>query len=202
MLSLQFGVSIFGVVVTVSAYMAGLGVGSFLGVHWSRSTSCPLRLFAFIELFVAVTALALPALFQIVDTQFASIAVNTSYSGWIALQIFIVTLVLMIPAIAMGAGFPLILSAVQRAKISLGSVYGINALGGAIGALLPLWLLPVLGWLSSLRTVALISFVVAGILFLLSVFLPKNFFWVVITIVLLSVAWIFYYSYAEFKKLN
>ncbi len=168
MLSLQFGVSIFGVVVTVSAYMAGLGIGSFLGVHWSRSTSRPLRLFAFIELFVAVTALALPTLFQIVDTQFAIIAGNTSYSGWIALQISIVTLVLMIPAMAMGAGFPLILSAVQGAKVSLGSIYGINALGGAFGALLPLWLLPMLGWLSSLRTVALVSLVVAGILFLLS----------------------------------
>ncbi|NOX92658.1 MAG: spermine synthase [Gammaproteobacteria bacterium] len=168
MLSLQFGVSIFGVVVTVTAYMAGLGAGSFLGVYWSRLTSRPLRLFAFIELFVAVTALSLPALFQVVDTQFAIIAGNISYSGWIALQVFIVTLVLMIPAMAMGAGFPLILSAVQGAKVSLGSIYGINALGGAFGALLPLWLLPALGWLSSLRTVALVSFVVAGILFLLS----------------------------------
>ena len=168
MLSLQFGVSIFGVVVTVTAYMAGLGMGSFLGIYWSRSTSRPLRLFAIIELFVAVTALSLPALFQLVDTQFAIIAGNTSYSGWIALQIVMVTLVLMIPAIAMGAGFPLILSAVRGAKVSLGSIYGINALGGAFGALLPLWLLPALGWLSSLRAVASVSFVVAGILFLLS----------------------------------
>ena len=31
MLSQQFGVSIFGVVVTVTAFMAGLGVGSWLG---------------------------------------------------------------------------------------------------------------------------------------------------------------------------
>ncbi len=168
MLSLQFGVSIFGVVVTVAAYMGGLGVGSFLGVRWSRLTCRPLRLFAFIELFVAVTALVLPALFQLVDAQFAIIAGNTSYFGWIALQVFIVTLVLMIPAMAMGAGFPLILSAVQGAKVSLGSIYGINALGGALGALLPLWLLPILGWLSSLKAVALVSFVVAGILFLLS----------------------------------
>ncbi|HHI92572.1 MAG TPA: spermine synthase [Gammaproteobacteria bacterium] len=168
MLSLQFGVSIFGVVVTVTAYMAGLGAGSFLGVHWSRLTGRPLRLFACIELFVAATAVLLPTLFQMVDTQFAVIAGSISYSGWIALQIFIVTLVLMIPAMAMGAGFPLILSAVQGAKVSLGSIYGINALGGALGALLPLWLLPMLGWLSSLRAVALISFVVAAVLFLLS----------------------------------
>ncbi len=168
MLSLQFGVSIFGVVVTVTAYMAGLGAGSFIGAYWSRRTARPLRLFALIELFVAVTALLLPALFHALDFQFASLAANTSYSVWITLQIVVVTVVLMIPAMAMGAGFPLILLVVQDSKVSLGSVYGINALGGALGALMPLWLLPTLGWLAALRSVALVSLVVAAILFLLS----------------------------------
>lgn len=168
MLSLQFGVSIFGVVVTVTAYMAGLGVGSFIGVHWSCLTTRPLRLFALIELFVAATALLLPVIFQSVDAQFSTLATSTSYVGWISLQVLVVTLVLMIPAMAMGAGFPLILLAVQNSKISLGSIYGLNALGGALGALLPLWLLPMLGWLSAMRAVALVGLVLAGVLFLLS----------------------------------
>ncbi|HEC18731.1 MAG TPA: spermine synthase [Gammaproteobacteria bacterium] len=168
MLSLQFGVSIFGVVATVTAYMAGLGAGSFLGARWSRATSHPLRLFAFIELFVAITALLLPLLFQSIDAQLTVLAGSTGYTGWIALQIVVVTLVLMIPAMAMGAGFPLILAAVQEARVSLGSIYGINALGGACGALLPLWLLPNLGWLASLRMVAAVGLVMAGMLFLLS----------------------------------
>lgn len=168
MLSLQFGVSIFGVVVTVSAYMAGLGVGSFLGMRWSRVAPLPLRLFALIELFIALTALLLPALFQALDSEFAAIAGSTSYTGWIGLQIFVVSLVLMIPAVAMGAGFPLILSVLQETRVSLGSIYGVNALGGACGALLPLLLLPALGWLAALQTMAALGFFVAAVLFFLS----------------------------------
>ena len=65
MLSLQFGISIFGVVATVTAYMAGLGFGSLLGVHWSQQTQQPLRLFAILELCVAASALAIPSLSQL-----------------------------------------------------------------------------------------------------------------------------------------
>jgi len=168
MLSLQFGVSIFGVVATVAAYMAGLGLGSFLGMRWSRMTRRPLRLFALLEFSVAITALLIPLLFQFLDSQLASLAGSLDYSNWLALQIVVVILVLMVPALAMGAGFPLILRAVQNTRITLGGIYGINALGGALGALLPLWLLPNMGWLSSLRAVAVLGCVVGGVALWLS----------------------------------
>ncbi|NOX75648.1 MAG: spermine synthase, partial [Gammaproteobacteria bacterium] len=160
MLSLQFGVSIFGVVATVTAYMAGLGIGSFFGVRWSQRTRHPLRLFALLELSVAGAALIIPVLFQTLDAQFAVMAGNMAFSGWLTLQVVVVTLVLMIPALGMGAGFPLVLRTVQNTRISFAGIYGINALGGALGALLPLWLLPHLGWLSSLRAVAALGLVV------------------------------------------
>jgi len=163
MLSLQFGVSIFGVVVTVTAYMAGLGIGSLLGAYWSQTTKHPLRLFAILELSVAAAALLIPGLFQVMDTQFSLLAISTGLTGWLALQIVVVILVLMIPALAMGAGFPLILSAVQNTRVTLGGIYGINALGGA-----PLWLLPNLGWLFSLRAIALLGIVVGGVALWLS----------------------------------
>jgi spermidine synthase len=168
MLSLQFGVSIFGVVVTVTAYMAGLGIGSLLGAYWSQTTKYPLRLFAILELSVAAAALVIPGLFQMMDTQFSLLAISTGLTGWLVVQIVVVTLVLMIPALAMGAGFPLILSAVQNTRVTLGGIYGINALGGALGALLPLWLLPNLGWLFSLRAIALLGIVVGGVAWWLS----------------------------------
>ena len=168
MLSLQFGVSIFGVVATVTAYMAGLGVGSLLGAYWSQTTKHPLRLFAILELGVAAAALAIPSLFQMMDAQFSLLASSTGLTGWLVLQITVVTFVLMIPALAMGAGFPLILAAVQNTRVTLGGIYGINALGGALGALLPLWLLPNLGWLFSLRAIALLGVVVGGIALWLS----------------------------------
>ena len=78
MLSLQFGVSIFGVVATVTAYMAGLGAGSFIGAHWSRKTTRPLRLFALIEFSIAIAALLIPILFQFLDAQFSGLAASVS----------------------------------------------------------------------------------------------------------------------------
>lgn len=60
MLSLQFGVSIFGVVATVTAFMAGLGAGSLFGTRWSRTVASPLRLFALLEIAVAISALLVP----------------------------------------------------------------------------------------------------------------------------------------------
>lgn len=168
MLSLQFGVSIFGVVATVTAYMAGLGIGSLLGVRWSQKTRYPLRFFALLELGIAVVALVIPMLFQTMDAQFSTFASSTDYSEWLAIQLVVVTLVLMIPALAMGAGFPLILTAVQNTTVTLGGIYGLNAIGGALGALLPLWLLPGLGWLSSLRAIALLGIVVGLIALSLS----------------------------------
>lgn len=168
MLSLQFGVSIFGVVVTVTAYMAGLGLGSIIGARWNQISARPLRLFALLELSVACSAIIIPELFQLLDAKFSTLAGNVEYSTWLTLQIVVVLFVLMIPAFAMGMGFPMILAAVQNTRVTLGGIYGINAIGGALGALLPLWLLPNLGWLLSLRVVAALGFVVAAIAYGLS----------------------------------
>jgi spermidine synthase len=162
MLSLQFGVSIFGVVATVTAFMGGLGAGSLFGTRWSRAVASPLRLFAVLEISVAVSALLVPQLFQIAQGSLNSIAASTSLAAWHAIQFILVVLVLMLPAFAMGAGFPLILSAVSHARVSLGGIYGINALGGALGALAPLLLLPALGWLAAIQTIAIAGLVVGG----------------------------------------
>ncbi len=166
MLSLQFGVSIFGVVVTVAAFMLGLGLGSLSGSRWAVNLRWPLRWFALMEAGVALFALATPHLLRALDASLADVAQGSSLSLWLGLQMVAVLVVLALPAFAMGAGFPLILAAMRRSRVSLGAIYGINALGGAFGALLPLWLLPSLGWLSALQAVALTGLLVAFIAWL------------------------------------
>ncbi|HEX23156.1 MAG TPA: spermine synthase, partial [Chromatiales bacterium] len=144
MLSLQFGVSIFGVVVTVTAFMAGLGLGSLAGSLWGRRIIHPLRWFALLEGGIALFALLTPQLLRSLDGSLTAMAVGSGLSTWLGLQMLVVILVLMLPAFAMGAGFPMILSAMRGSGVSLASIYGVNAIGGAVGALLPLWLLPTL----------------------------------------------------------
>lgn len=159
--SLQFGASIFGVIVTVSAFMAGLGAGSLLAVRFADRLRRPLRVFFTMELFVALFALAMPLVFRTTGGAMEQLAEQLQGNAWFAIQGIVTLLILFLPACAMGFGFPFVLKAVQKEAPIIGKLYGFNALGGVIGSLLPLWLLPTLGWVASNRFIALVGIAVA-----------------------------------------
>ena len=157
MLSLQFGVSVFAVVVTVAAFMAGLGAGSLLAARQVTKVRKPLIVLALLEGGIALYALLLPWLLKMTAGWMQAEAAQLSLYGWYGLQAVVCLLLLAIPAMAMGAGFPMILAASGRRQELLGRIYGMNTLGAAIGALLPLWLLPWIGWSAGIRLVATIG---------------------------------------------
>ncbi|MDQ7000070.1 MAG: fused MFS/spermidine synthase [Mariprofundus sp.] len=170
MLSLMFGISIFGAVFTVTAFMAGLGVGSFVftGRGVGKPARAALALLALLEGGIALYALALPLLMPWLDGFLLNLGSSLSVSGWQSLQGAAVLLMLFPAALAMGMAFPLALRAAASLHISLASMYGINAIGGATGAILPLLLLPILGWRESLWWVALTGLLLALCAWLLS----------------------------------
>lgn len=160
MLSLQFGVSIFGVVITAAAFMIGLGFGALWGGMLNRRCNNPLRLFAMLEGGVALYALLLPLLLKLLDGSVAAIAPQ-SLALWYGLQLTAALLLIALPATALGIGFPMVLRALESTPVTLGRIYGMNTLGGALGALLPLLLLPAIGWSSAVVLVALLGSAVA-----------------------------------------
>jgi len=168
MLALNFGVSIFGVVVTVSAFMAGLGLGSLSFSAKSYWIKHPLRVYAFIELLVALLTFCLPELFRLNQDALSALALNTSSNAWLAIQLFFAFFILFIPAYLMGAGFVFILRTINAQHQGVALFYGVNALGAALGALLPLALIPTIGWLNTLFLVAAIGAVIAISCFFLS----------------------------------
>ncbi|PCH53811.1 MAG: spermidine synthase [Flavobacteriaceae bacterium] len=167
MLSLLFGINILGVVVTVAAFMLGLGLGSFLGYRWQSSFKNTLRTLAAIELCVALYALFLPMMMHALQALWLSV---DSMQAWQLWQVSSALLVLSLPAMALGFAFPWMLRIGKAWKLSLGKLYGVNTLGGALGALLPLLLLPWLGWVSALQCVASLGVLLAVVLFWLSMF--------------------------------
>jgi spermidine synthase len=167
MLSLQFGVSIFGVVITAAAFMLGLGGGALYGSRLGDKIQRPLRLFALLEAGVAAYALVLPFLLQVIQNTVTGLA-PTSLTGWHGLQAIAALILIMIPATALGIGFPMVLKALRSTPISLARIYGVNTCGGALGALLPLWLLPNVGWVAALWFAALLGLSVAAMAYLLS----------------------------------
>ncbi|MDQ6998786.1 MAG: fused MFS/spermidine synthase [Mariprofundus sp.] len=166
MLSLLFGVTVFGVVITVAAFMLGLGLGSFMGSRWFSSIKNTLRLLAGIEVSVAIYALLLPLMMQWLQGMWLSVDDVQTWQFW---QMFSALWVLCIPATALGFAFPAMLRVGKTLKVSLGSLYGVNTIGGALGALLPLLLLPLFGWLTSLQWVAALGVSIALGLFYLSI---------------------------------
>ncbi len=174
MLSLQFGVSIFGVVLTVAAFMVGLGLGSLAGVKWAKSINTPLALFALLEMAIALYSLLLPNLARAVGGWMEGIADKLTLAQWYLLQGSEALCLLVMPAFAMGMSFALVMKAVDGTRLSLGKLYGLNTIGGAAGALFPLWGLSVLGWSNSVRIVALLGLTVGAAALALSYFVRNS----------------------------
>ena len=160
MLAMQFGVSIFGVVLTVAAFMIGLGLGSLAGIRWARLCKNPMAIFGFLEIAIAIYALLLPTFLHHSNDWLEGISDRLTLVQWYLLQGAGALGLLLIPAFAMGVGFALVLKVVEQTPISLGKVYGLNTLGGVVGALFPLWSLPVIGWIGSVRIIAILGLVV------------------------------------------
>lgn len=160
MLGLQFGISNFGVVITVSAFMIGLGAGSMLGRRLQYRVARPLRLLGLIELGIGLYALLLPPIMDQWNTLMASHSAEIGLALWYRYEALAAMVFLLLPATAMGIGFPLVLSAIKATTLTVARVYGVNTLGAALGALLPLALLPAFGWVNSIHISAGVGIVV------------------------------------------
>jgi spermidine synthase len=156
MLSALFGVSIFGAAATVTAFMLGLGAGALLARRRADriAPSRALRWFALLELAVALYALFLPAIHALAGPWLDALAAQLPWWQWMTVQGAAALVLLTVPAVAMGAGFPMVLRAYPWSPRRLGRLYGINCLGAAAGALAGLALLAGLGWSGALQVVA------------------------------------------------
>ncbi len=168
MLSLQFGVSVFAVILTVATFMLGLGTGCLYSVHRVFRVKKPLQLFAALEGGIALFAFILPKLLHGLSNWIEVEAAQLSLFAWYGAIAICAFCLLLVPAFVMGVGFPLILRALGDTKEHLGQFYGINTLGAALGALLPLWLLPTLGWSGGIRVIAGLGLLVAISVLILS----------------------------------
>jgi spermidine synthase len=162
LLSTLSGASNFGMVATLIAFMAGLGLGSALGARMGLSPRRALQLFGLIEIAVACLSLFLPDVAALLERGFEAMAASMGIHGWMTFHVIASVLLLLIPATALGMTFPQILRALSTSDLGVGRIYGLNTMGGALGALLPLALLPWLGWASALRLVAGIGILVGA----------------------------------------
>jgi spermidine synthase len=154
----------------LAAFMTGLGIGSLLGGSLARRVARPLHAAALAEVAVAacsVVALAglawLPPLFFDLLTQ-----ARVSPLAFFALQFAACFAVMLLPTIAMGTTFPLIMEAVgKRSRFGRwsGMLYTANTGGAIIGSLAAGFLLiPLLRVKGTLILAAVLSLAAACLL--------------------------------------
>ena len=141
-LALHTGVGVYSVATIVTAFMAGLCLGSHVGGLLSARLSPrgALRGFAFLEVGIGVFA-ACSCLFYY---DFLYLRMPWLYAApWVAGATHF--LLLVIPTGLMGMSLPFLTPAMVRrpntACRTIGFLYGINTLGAAIGALITPWVL-------------------------------------------------------------
>ena len=169
----QFGVTSALISIVLSMFMAGLGLGSWgagyaIRKHAERIKFPALRLYAFAELLIGISALAVPAELLWGRGLLERISISSSpayyvFSGcWVALTL--------VPWCAcMGATIPLAMLAINKsfrreAHRSFSFLYLANVLGAVAGATVPLLLIEMYGFRGTLKVGALLN----GLLFVLA----------------------------------
>ena len=176
----EFGVTTALVSMVLSVFMGGLGAGSWIAGrlvrrYGDRLRFPPLRLYAFTELLIAVSAVAVPLqlvwgnhlLARMADRVPISSGTYYLVSGaWLALTL--------VPWCAcMGATIPLAMFAIRHnsaydSRRSFSFLYLANVLGAVAGASIPLLLIELYGFRGTLRAGAVLNTLIFAAAFALS----------------------------------
>jgi len=139
MLSLIFGVTTLAATTTLASFMAGMGLGSYFFGRRAGKILRPLRLYAILELGIALFAFLMPLIFAGLDSVyiFTYRHLTTDYTLLGLIRLVLSFIVLLVPTFLMGGTLPLISHFLVRRSEELGrrvsQLYFINTLGAAIG---------------------------------------------------------------------
>lgn len=158
-LSLVVGVEVYAVTVAVSAFFAGLAIGgAWLGRVADRLPR-PLRLYARLELGVAVLAVAATLSLAHSAALFATLEQRIGVLAWLLPFVLVG-----VPAVCMGGTLPVLVRSCARESVARtgGRLYAANTAGAIAGVLLaPFFLLPSFGVTGSALAAATINVVAA-----------------------------------------
>ena len=137
-----FGSGLYAVTAVLSAFMAGLALGSFLLGRASDCLRFPLRFYAILEAILASAGLLLPFALRQIDRVdgWAYGLWGQNFAMLTACRFVVAFFLLLIPTTLMGATLPVLARALARQGTRLGlrvgSLYAVNTAGAVAGAFL------------------------------------------------------------------
>ncbi len=167
-LSLTFGTTMIAVSTVAATFMAGLALGSFIIGRFADQEANLLRIYAYLELGIALTALLFPPTLNLVEGGYVWLVHLFPDSPGItaACRIVASATLLLPPSICMGGTFPLMCRFFARKKSGgqIGRLYALNTLGATAGSFLSgFWLIPTLGLSTTGYLAAGVNLLVAAI---------------------------------------
>src|SRR5688572_25231939 len=138
---LALGNSVWASSVVLAGFMAGLALGNALGARYGALIGNAVRAYAIAEVAIAMTGVALVALFPVFGAALAPVVRPLLDHPWALnpLRLGIAFLLLLIPSTAMGITLPVLARAVmgweRHFGQALGKLYGWNTLGAVVGVL-------------------------------------------------------------------
>jgi spermidine synthase len=172
---LVFGNSVWAAALILSSFMAGLALGSAMAASWTSQQWHPLRVYAGLEVAVAIfgclLVFVLPLLGEWMRPVFQALWNHQEFLN--VLRFSMSFLILLIPTTAMGLTLPVVLEDPllkhQEFGRTIGTLYGFNTLGAVAGALLgETYLIRTCGLLGTGLTAGCLSCAAAGTAWLFS----------------------------------
>ena len=168
-LILIFGGTTLAIVTVLTAFMAGLAFGSYLGGRWSHLVDRPVRVYGILEAGVALYALLLPVLLQALPYVLQWMPDDSTFLTRAFVRFVFCLVLLLFPTTLMGATLPILSRYIGQEEHSLGFnvglLYSMNTFGAVVGAMIGGFvLLPFLGHSGTLFTVVTGLLALAGTL--------------------------------------
>lgn len=158
------GVHIYSITVIVTAFMAGLGFGSLLGGRIADrfTPKRALVAFAICELAIGLFAFISPWVYY--DFAYVRLSALVQHQAMLPAVHFVL---LLFPTVLMGASLPLLARGLVRgtegAARTIGVLYGLNALGAGLGALISVWLfIGEIGFVGTIRVGACLNLIASA----------------------------------------
>src|SRR5215470_9200403 len=110
MLGLVFGHTVFAVTTVLTAFMAGLGLGSWMFGGLADRQTRPLRLYGLLEIGIGLFCFAVPLLLPLVESVYRALAraLGLSFLAFSLAQFALVLALLLPPTTLMGATLPIL----------------------------------------------------------------------------------------------
>jgi spermidine synthase len=165
MLVATFGATVYAMGTVVTAFMAGLALGSYLfGRYVDRGRPSPLVLYGVLEIGICIFALFFPAILRSITA--CHIAAfqrfSASFHVFTLLRFILCTAALIVPTTLMGATLPVVVKFAARSLSGIGStiasLYAVNTFGAMFGAFAAgFFLIELIGVRASFLLAALIN---------------------------------------------